>query len=169
MAGRTESVIAYRNPYKAPGYLKKILFLGTGNSCRSQIAEAWRRHLKNDLFEPHSVGMEPSALGPRTIKALAEEGINIEIPNEFDKVGPDSMVPEAPLGHLPDRLFLGPAADRHPIHGTHEAGTVGAVLAVHEYRLTAFVSRDLSELKDRRLTTVLIPMALSRRIPRADG
>jgi arsenate reductase len=55
----------------------KVLFLCTGNSCRSQMAEAWTRHLKADRIEPYSAGVEPKGVDPRAIKAMAEAGVNI--------------------------------------------------------------------------------------------
>jgi len=55
----------------------KILFLCTGNSCRSQMAEAWARHLKSDLIEAYSAGTEPKGLDPRAVAAMAEVGIDI--------------------------------------------------------------------------------------------
>lgn len=55
----------------------KILFLCTGNSCRSQMAEAWTRHLKGDVIEPYSAGVQPHAIDPRAIRAMAEAGIEI--------------------------------------------------------------------------------------------
>src|SRR4030042_571455 len=55
----------------------KILFLCTGNSCRSQMAEAWTRHLRGDEFDVYSAGIEPKGIDPRTIKAMAEVGIDI--------------------------------------------------------------------------------------------
>ena len=55
----------------------KILFLCTGNSCRSQMAEGWTRHLKTDLIEPYSAGVEPHGIDPRAVKAMAEVGIDI--------------------------------------------------------------------------------------------
>ena len=55
----------------------KILFLCTGNSCRSQIAEGWARHLKGDLIDPYSAGVEPHGLDPRAVKAMIEIGIDI--------------------------------------------------------------------------------------------
>ena len=55
----------------------KILFLCTGNSCRSQMAEAWTRKLKGKQFEPFSAGVEPKGIDPRAIKAMAEVGIDI--------------------------------------------------------------------------------------------
>jgi arsenate reductase len=55
----------------------RILFLCTGNSCRSQMAEAWTRHLKGNQFEAYSAGVEPRRVDPRAIKAMAEAGIDI--------------------------------------------------------------------------------------------
>ncbi len=55
----------------------KILFLCTGNSCRSQMAEGWARHLKGDLIEAYSAGIEPKEIDPRAVRAMAEAGIDI--------------------------------------------------------------------------------------------
>lgn len=55
----------------------KILFLCTGNSCRSQMAEAWTRELLGHKFEPYSAGVKPKRVDPRAIKAMAEMGIDI--------------------------------------------------------------------------------------------
>lgn len=55
----------------------KILFLCTGNSCRSQMAEAWTRHLKGDQFDAYSAGVQPKRVDPRAIKAMMEVGIDI--------------------------------------------------------------------------------------------
>lgn len=55
----------------------KILFLCTGNSCRSQMAEAWTRHLKGHEFAAYSAGVKPKGVDPRAIKAMAEVGIDI--------------------------------------------------------------------------------------------
>jgi arsenate reductase len=54
-----------------------ILYLCTGNSCRSQIAEAFTNQLKGDEFEAHSAGVSPKGVDPRAIKAMAEVGIDI--------------------------------------------------------------------------------------------
>lgn len=56
---------------------KKILFLCTGNSCRSQIAEAWTRHLKADQIEAYSAGVEPKGVDLRAIKVMDEAGIDL--------------------------------------------------------------------------------------------
>jgi len=55
----------------------KILFLCTGNSCRSQMAEAWTRLLKGDRFDAYSAGVQPKPIDPLAIKAMAEAGIDI--------------------------------------------------------------------------------------------
>jgi arsenate reductase len=55
----------------------KILFLCTGNSCRSQMAEGWARKLKNDIIEPYSAGIETHGLNPYAVKVMAEAGVDI--------------------------------------------------------------------------------------------
>jgi len=55
----------------------KILFLCTGNSCRSQMAEGWARLLKGDVIEPFSAGIETNGINPFAIKVMAEEGVDI--------------------------------------------------------------------------------------------
>ena len=55
----------------------KILFLCTGNSCRSQMAEGWTRHLKGDLIEVYSAGIETHGLNPNAVKVMAEVGVDI--------------------------------------------------------------------------------------------
>lgn len=54
-----------------------VLFLCTGNSCRSQMAEAWAKTLKANVMEAYSAGTEPKGLDPRAVKAMAEVGIDI--------------------------------------------------------------------------------------------
>ncbi|MBW1709881.1 MAG: arsenate reductase ArsC [Deltaproteobacteria bacterium] len=56
---------------------KNVLFLCTGNSCRSQIAEGWTKHLKRAQFEPYSAGVKVKGVDPRAVKAMAEAGIDI--------------------------------------------------------------------------------------------
>jgi len=54
-----------------------ILFLCTGNSCRSQMAEGLCRHLKGDIVDPYSAGIETHGLNPLAVKVMAEIGIDI--------------------------------------------------------------------------------------------
>ena len=55
----------------------KILFLCTGNSCRSQMAEGWARQLKADQLEVWSAGTKPHGVDPRAVKVMAEAGVDI--------------------------------------------------------------------------------------------
>jgi arsenate reductase (thioredoxin) len=57
--------------------MKKVLFLCTGNSCRSQMAEGWARHLKADSIEPYSAGIETHGMNPNAIQVMAEAGVDI--------------------------------------------------------------------------------------------
>ena len=54
-----------------------ILFLCTGNSCRSQMAEGWARYLKSDLIEAYSAGIETHGLNPNAVRVMAEAGVDI--------------------------------------------------------------------------------------------
>jgi arsenate reductase len=55
----------------------KVLFLCTGNSCRSQMAEGWTRRLKSAVIEPYSAGIETHGLNSRAVQVMAEAGIDI--------------------------------------------------------------------------------------------
>jgi arsenate reductase len=55
----------------------KILFLCTGNSCRSQMAEGWTRALKGDFIEAYSAGIERHGLNPVAVEVMAEAGVDI--------------------------------------------------------------------------------------------
>src|SRR5580765_3311283 len=55
----------------------RVLFLCTGNSCRSQMAEGWARQLKGDVIEPYSAGTKPQGVNPLAVKAMAEIGVDI--------------------------------------------------------------------------------------------
>lgn len=56
---------------------EKVLFLCTGNSCRSQMAEGFLRYMAGDRFEVYSGGLKPSSVNPLAIKAM--EGVGIDI------------------------------------------------------------------------------------------
>ena len=61
-----------------PGKPKlKVLFLCTGNACRSQMAEGWARRLVGDRLEVWSAGIDPHGLDPRTVRVMVEAGVDI--------------------------------------------------------------------------------------------
>ena len=74
---------------------QSILFLCTGTSCRSQMAEGLCRELRGDVLEPASAGLEKHGLNPDAVTVMAEIGIDIagqysktldELEGEFDYV-----------------------------------------------------------------------------------
>ena len=76
--------------------MKSVLFLCTGNSCRSQMAEGWAKALKSDEFESYSAGVEKHGMNPHAMQVMKEAGVDIsshesnttdELPvQEFDYV-----------------------------------------------------------------------------------
>ncbi len=55
----------------------RVLFLCTGNSCRSQMAEGWARALRGDRLEAYSAGTSPHGLNPLAVRAMREAGVDI--------------------------------------------------------------------------------------------
>ena len=72
---------------------KKVLFLCTGNSCRSQMAEGWARHLLSERIEVVSAGVVKHGVDPKAIKVMAEVGVDIS--------GQESKT----IDELPDQSF----------------------------------------------------------------
>lgn len=58
-------------------HIPKILFICTGNSCRSQMAEGWVRYLKKDILQSDSAGIEKRGLDPLAIQVMDEVGVDI--------------------------------------------------------------------------------------------
>jgi arsenate reductase len=55
----------------------KVLFVCTGNSARSQMAEGFARHFGQGRVEPYSAGMAPSTLHPHAVQVMQEKGLDI--------------------------------------------------------------------------------------------
>jgi len=97
----------------------RVLFLCTGNSCRSQMAEGWARALKADVIEPASAGVMPCPLNPLAVQVMAEAGVDMreqcskhvaELNGEYDCVvtvcdAANEACPALPVGvkrvHVP--------------------------------------------------------------------
>lgn len=92
---------------------KKVLFLCTGNSCRSQMAEGWARYFHNDWLKAFSAGIEKHGMNENAIKVMKEAGVDISAHNS--KL----------LSELPDLQFdlvitvCGNANERCPIFPGH--------------------------------------------------
>jgi arsenate reductase len=56
---------------------QKLLFLCTGNACRSQMAEGWARHLLGDRVEVWSAGVMAAGVDPRAVQVMREAGVDI--------------------------------------------------------------------------------------------
>ena len=75
----------------------KLLFLCTGNSCRSQMAEGWVRHLKGDQIDVWSAGIETHGLNKNAVQAMSEAGVDIsghqsQLLDEFKGVDFDYVI-----------------------------------------------------------------------------
>ena len=55
----------------------RILFLCTGNSCRSQMAEGWARHLKKGVIEAESAGVVRHGMNPYAVRVMEEAGVDM--------------------------------------------------------------------------------------------
>ncbi|WP_223788215.1 arsenate reductase ArsC [Marinicella meishanensis] len=97
---------------------KNILFLCTGNACRSQMAEGWLRHLKGDQYHVFSAGIETHALNPNAVKVMAEVGVDIsghhsQLLSEFDAQALDYVFTVCGHAHENCPVFLGKAKVIH--------------------------------------------------------
>ena len=93
----------------------KVLFLCTGNSCRSQMAEGWARALKSYVVEPYSAGIEKHGMNPHAVKVMAEAGVDIskhysKTPKDLGPVEYDYVV--TVCGHADENCPVFPAKTR---------------------------------------------------------
>ncbi|WP_457571952.1 arsenate reductase ArsC [Desulfovulcanus sp.] len=96
----------------------KILFLCTGNSCRSQMAEAWAKKLMADVLEVYSAGVEKHGLNPLAVKVMAEAGIDInehksKLIEELDCKDFDYVISLCSHAHETCPVFPGPTKKIH--------------------------------------------------------
>ena len=96
----------------------KLLFLCTGNACRSQMAEGLTRELRGALIQPYSAGIETHGLNPYAIKVMAEDGIDISGHtsshiNEFKEIPMDYVVTVCSHAHETCPFFPGSAKVIH--------------------------------------------------------
>jgi len=76
---------------------KNVLFLCTGNSCRSQMAEGWARHFHGETIEAYSAGIESHGMNPNAMQVMKEAGVDIS--------GQSSKLADS-LSHVPLDLVV---------------------------------------------------------------
>ncbi|OIO66452.1 MAG: arsenate reductase (thioredoxin) [Zetaproteobacteria bacterium CG_4_9_14_3_um_filter_49_83] len=69
---------------------QKVLFLCTGNSCRSQMAEGWLKALGGDGYEVYSAGIVAHGKNPRAIAVMQEVGVDISM-QESEALNPEIL------------------------------------------------------------------------------
>ena len=89
-----------------------MLFLCTGNSCRSQMAEGFAHQLKGEVIQAYSAGVEPQGLNPLAVKVMAEAGVDISAQrskhvDELKDVPLDYVVTVCDQAHEACPLFPG--------------------------------------------------------------
>ena len=97
---------------------QKILFLCTGNSCRSQMAEGWARFLKSDILDVSSAGIEKHEMNGLAVKVMAEVGVDIsghssKLINELPTDDFDYVITVCDNAHESCPLFSGKAKVIH--------------------------------------------------------
>lgn len=119
-----------------------ILFLCTGNSCRSQMAEGWARRLHAGVFEPHSAGTLPKGVDPRAVRVMSECGVDI---SSHDSKSLESLasvrfdVVITVCGHANERCPVFPGSVRRLHAGFDDPPRLAAAepseeAALHHYR-----------------------------------
>jgi arsenate reductase (thioredoxin) len=96
----------------------KVLFLCTGNSCRSQMAEGWARHLKGDVVDAYSAGIETHGLNPNAVRVMAEAGVDISKQqsqhiDQFREVPLDYVITVCGHAHESCPVFPGQTQVKH--------------------------------------------------------
>jgi len=139
--------------------MKKILFLCTGNSCRSQMAEGWAKFLKKDKFETYSAGIETHGLNPYAVKVMAESGVDIsnhESTNITDLMNVDFDYVITVCGHANENCPVFPGKSKIIHAGFDDPPQLAEKAKTEEEKLDCyrkvrdeikkFVSHELEEL-----------------------
>ena len=119
----------------------KVLFLCTGNSCRSQMAEGWTKALKSDYVDVYSAGIKTHGLNPYAVKAMAEAGIDIsnhksQLLDEFTDITFDYIV--TVCGHAHETCPMFPAKAKVVHYGFDDPPKLAAGLEDEEAKLDCY-------------------------------
>lgn len=136
-----------------------VLFLCTGNSCRSQMAEGWARHLHGDRLQVYSAGIETHGLNPHAVRVMAEAGVDISGHCSQTIADHEGVVYDLVItvcGHADEHCPLFPGQTRKIHHGFDDPprlaqGAASEEEALDHYRrvrdeIRAFVADELPAL-----------------------
>jgi len=148
----------------------KVLFLCTGNSCRSQMAEGWARALKGDRFEAYSAGIERHGLNPDAVRVMAEAGVDIsrQSSKTLAEVGPaefDYVV--TVCGHADENCPVLPAKTKVVHVGFEDPPRLTKHLSEGEEKLAVY-RRVRDEIR-RFVETLPEALKPETRKPKAEG
>lgn len=119
----------------------KVLFLCTGNSCRSQMAEGWARALKSDLLNAYSAGIEKHGLNPYAVRAMQEAGVDISghESQTVEDLGPVEFdVVVTVCGHADENCPVFPGAARVVHHPFDDPPRLAADLDDDEAKMQVY-------------------------------
>ncbi|MBP86763.1 MAG: arsenate reductase [Planctomycetaceae bacterium] len=127
----------------------KLLFLCTGNSCRSQMAEGWARHLRCDQIEPYSAGIEKHRLNPNAFRVMQEAGVDIaeQQSNTVDELPVNFDVVVTVCGHADEKCPVFPGAPRIVHVGFDDPPKLARDAATEEEALSHY-RRVRDEIRD---------------------
>jgi arsenate reductase (thioredoxin) len=130
--------------------MKKVLFLCTGNSCRSQMAEGWANNLLRHNFRAFSAGTNSGVVDPRAIKVMAEAGVDIsghrsKHASEFKDIAFDLVVTVCDKARESCPIWFGKSAK---IHQSFEDPPFLAKNAKTEEEALAHYRRVRDEIKE---------------------
>ena len=117
----------------------RILFVCTANSCRSQMAEGWAKHLKADTIEPYSAGIRPHKVSQHTIQVMHEAGVDIsdqraEDVDDYSAVGFDYVITVCDNAKKQCPVFCGKTKAIHKRFGDPAAVIGTAEQIMSEFR-----------------------------------
>ena len=138
----------------------KVLFLCTGNSCRSQMAEGWARQLISDTVEPYSAGIEKHGLNQTAVKVMGESGVDIssyrsKLTSELEEKDFDFVI--TVCGHADENCPFFPAKTKIIHRGFDDPPRLAKIAATEKEVLDCY-RRVRDEIREYILT---LPALLS--------
>ncbi|MBU0946138.1 MAG: arsenate reductase ArsC [Proteobacteria bacterium] len=132
------------------GKRKKILFLCTGNSCRSQMAEGWARHLHGERIDVWSAGIEVHGLNPMAVRVMQEAGVDISkhwSKHVDELAGQDFDLVITVCGHADENCPLFPGTTKVIHHGFDDPPQLAKDASSEEAKLACY-RRVCLEIRD---------------------